>query len=93
MRSRVTRRPNVGTPRYASPMDPRRESACSPFPVDPADIPEPVFRAVWRTMIRQGHDADEDDARLLAAMAISIDLLTVEALAALHGTDKAANNG
>jgi hypothetical protein len=44
----------------------------SPFPVDPADIDDEVWRPVWRTMtIRQGYPADEDDARLIAAMVIA----------------------
>jgi hypothetical protein len=44
----------------------------SPFPVDPADIADGLWRPVWRTMtIRQGYPADEDDARLIAALVIA----------------------
>lgn len=62
--------------------------ARSPFPVDPADVPDDAVRYVKRTIFRhQDHDALDDDlARLLVAGIIAVlaeDRATVEAAAVL----------
>jgi hypothetical protein len=37
----------------------------------PASVPEEAVRALWRSMLRRGHDVDLEDARLYAAMVIA----------------------
>lgn len=50
-------------------MSPLRDALpVRPLPADPAGIPEHVVTKVWRIMVRQGHDADREDARQLAAL-------------------------
>jgi len=60
----------------------------SPFPVDPADVPENAVRYVKRTMLRypDRDPLDDDLARLLVAGVIAVlmnDGETVEAAAVL----------
>lgn len=63
---------NAGAPAYAAPMNPRRDALpVRPLPVAPADVADHIVSAVWRTMVRQGHDADREDARQLAALVIA----------------------
>lgn len=53
-------------------MSPRRAvPPVKPFPVDPADVPERVVRAVQRTGLRQGRVFGYEDAALMAAVVIA----------------------
>jgi hypothetical protein len=47
---------------------------CSPFPVDPADVPDALVRAVRRTALRRPETValwNEDTARLFCAVMIA----------------------